>query len=114
MSIYRMFNGTHIDFGKVLSISPATFDPLSNNRKWGVMFSIEYQLRDTPVVFTFEGTGWHNEFDPAKNTMGYPVVPTDFDFGSKEHQKWAETHMVKWLQDHVDVIITEWKKSQAN
>lgn len=107
MSIYRMFNGKHIDLSKVLSISDAAY---SGNRSGSVYFSIEFQLRDAPIVYSFEAEGWHNEFDIARNKNNLPVVPLDIEFGSREYDNWREVAMVEWLQERVDVVIGEWIK----
>lgn len=108
--IYKTPFGTHIDLARILEIGDAVFIDRMGSGGYFVGFYIQYQLRDEPVWYEFEGEGWSPEWAPERNTSKLPVWDKPYEFASKGHEAWCRIHMVKWLQDRVDAIIEEWKK----
>jgi len=111
MTIYKTWFNAHIDLARILEIGVATFIDRMGSGGYSVGFYIQYQLRDGPVWYEFPGEGRSpSRHDSIPNPHDYPVWDQPYVYASPEHKAWCEKHMVKWLQDRVDVIIEEWKK----
>lgn len=90
-SIYKTWFNEHIDLSHILSISDALFVDKMGCGGLYIEFSIEFILRDKPIIYSF---------DTQKNLhMEFTQYP------SKEFKLQA----LKLVQDNLDVLIASWK-----
>lgn len=110
MTIYKTPFGTHIDLARILEVSDAVFIDRRGSGGYYVGFYIQYQLRDEPIWYEFPWEWYSSDHRPEMNKEGLPFYPSGLKYASIDHEERCRIHMVKWLQDQVNVIIEEWKK----